>query len=125
MSSFSRSSRGRNYKSGNHGSNHYKKKGLFGDLFEGFGSGSGRRNHNNQNVYETQNLPRNQQAVTNQPINNQNTIVCSSCNSQIPTGSKFCLQCGQKVNISPFCTNCGEKLPPGAKFCLSCGTKVN
>ncbi|MDA8229078.1 MAG: zinc ribbon domain-containing protein [Desulfitobacterium hafniense] len=61
--------------------------------------------------------------MPNQP--GANAIICSKCNSQIPVGSKFCLECGEKVNESLFCMNCGEKLPPNAKFCLKCGNKIN
>jgi len=117
MSSSSGSSKGNHYRKGNNGSNHYQKKGFFGKLFDGIGSRSG-SNNNNRNQY--QNTP-----VNNQPIVNQNAMICSKCNSEIPDGSKFCLQCGQKVNDVLFCMNCGEKLPQNAKFCLKCGKGIN
>ena len=63
--------------------------------------------------------------MNNQPIANQNAMSCSKCNSHIPAGSKFCLQCGEKVSCSLFCMNCGEKIPPNAKFCLKCGNKIS
>ena len=108
MSFFSsRSSKGNHYKKGNNGSNHYKKKGLLGNLFEIIASRSSSRGKN----------------YKNNP--NQSSMMCSGCNHQIPPGSKFCLQCGQKVSNTLFCMSCGEKLPPGAKFCLKCGKKVN
>ena len=112
----SRSSNGNHYRKGDSGSNHYQKKGLFGKLFDVLGSGSGYCG-NNRNQY-------NNQPMNNQPRTNQNSI-CSKCNSQIPAGSKFCLQCGEKVNDVLFCMECGEKLPPNAKFCLKCGKKIN
>ncbi|WP_425427843.1 zinc ribbon domain-containing protein [Tenuibacillus multivorans] len=59
-----------------------------------------------------------------QGTTNTQTQTCHNCQSQIPAGSKFCLQCGEKVNTSSFCTGCGEKLPAGAKFCSNCGTKI-
>jgi ribosomal protein L40E len=122
MSYSSRSSKGKHYKSGNHGSSHYKKKGLFGNMFDllGSGSGSGRRTQHNNMGNPSQNTQ-----PSHQPTSSQNTTVCGSCNAAIPAGSKFCLQCGQKINTAAFCLNCGEKLPPGSKFCLSCGQKVN
>ncbi|MBI4856340.1 MAG: zinc ribbon domain-containing protein [Acetobacterium woodii] len=122
MSYSSRSSKGKHYKSGNQGSSHYKKKGLFGNMFDilGSGSGSGRRTQHNNMGHPSQTTQ-----TSHQPTNSQNTTVCGSCNATIPAGSKFCLQCGQKVNTAAFCLNCGEKLPPGSKFCLSCGQKVN
>ena len=119
MSFSSRSSNGKHYKNGNNGSNHYQKKGLLGNLFNMIGSGSGSKsdpdNYGNQN----NNTPRH-----NQPIANQNAMSCSKCNSPIPAGSKFCLQCGQKVSEALFCMSCGEKLPANAKFCLKCGNKI-
>jgi membrane protease subunit (stomatin/prohibitin family) len=120
MSFFSRSSKGSHYKHGNHGSSHYQKKGILGNLFnmltERSGSSGYRKNHGNQ----YNNAP-----VQNQPLSNQITLNCSKCGSQIPSGSKFCLECGEQVKTVLFCTNCGEKLPSNSKFCLKCGSKVN
>jgi membrane protease subunit (stomatin/prohibitin family) len=79
--------------------------------------------------------------------------VCPKCGSQNNTGSKFCNDCGAKMEtggqtvpcmkcaapLSPatkFCTECGAKqekascpnckaeLAPGAKFCNDCGQKL-
>jgi len=79
-------------------------------------------------------------------------IICQGCGSEIPEGSKFCLNCGNKIEIlrenemicpscksktpiGKFCTECGAslvakcekcgaELPNGAKFCLECGEKL-
>ena len=79
-------------------------------------------------------------------------ITCPNCNSEVPENSKFCLECGTKIEIlnenevicpvcgkktgkGKFCmecgaslvakcATCGAELPSGAKFCLECGTKV-
>ena len=79
-------------------------------------------------------------------------IVCPNCQSEVPQNSKFCLECGTKIEIlaenemtcpvcgkktgkgkfcmecgAPLvakCRNCGSELPSGAKFCLECGEKV-
>ncbi|MFZ3131126.1 MAG: zinc ribbon domain-containing protein [Desulfosporosinus sp.] len=115
MSFKSRSSKENHYKSGNHGSRHYQKKGFLGNLLNMVGSRSGSNNYGN----------RRHNAPVEKPIANQNAIICGKCNSSIPAGSKFCLQCGEKVNDILFCLNCGEKLPSGAKFCLKCGAKIN
>jgi membrane protease subunit (stomatin/prohibitin family) len=120
MSFFSRSSKGSNYKNENYGSGHYKKKGMLGNLFNMIGSksGSGGNYNNDRNQYN--NTP-----MQNQSSSNQGAVNCSKCGSQIPAGSKFCLECGNKVQDAFSCTGCGEKLPPNSKFCLKCGTKVN
>jgi len=124
MSSSSRSSKGNHYRKGNNGSNHYQKKGVFGKLFDVLGSGSGSRSRSNRNYnkYENQN---NNAPIHNQPSPIQNSMTCSKCNSKVPEGSKFCLQCGEKVNNVLFCMSCGEKLPQNAKFCLKCGKGIN
>jgi len=127
MSFLSRSSKGNHYRNGNNGSNHYQKKGILGNLFDIIASRSGSGGHygnQNQNQYPNQN--QNQNApMYDQPQTGLNGISCNKCNSQIPAGSKFCLQCGEKISRVLFCLSCGEKLPPNAKFCLKCGTKIN
>lgn len=79
-------------------------------------------------------------------------IQCPKCGASLPAGAKFCLECGEKIQViapdqmvcpacgkitpkgkfcvecgaplSKVCSNCGAKLPSGAKFCLECGEKV-
>ena len=116
----SRSSKENHYQKGNYGSNHYQKKGLLGQLFNSFFSRSRSSGHfrNYGNPYP--NVP-----VQNRPLENQQVLRCKTCKSQIPEGSKFCLECGEKVSDVVFCLNCGEKLPPNAKFCAQCGQRVN
>jgi RNA polymerase subunit RPABC4/transcription elongation factor Spt4 len=95
---------------GNSGSNYYQRKGFLGKLFGMLDSNSG---HGYQNNYpQNQNFP------------NQ-TIACTKCNTQLPLGSKFCPQCGEKLGIALFCENCAEKINPDTKFCPKCGTKTN
>lgn len=120
MSFSSGSSKKRHYKNAHHGSTHYQKKGLLGNLFSMFtsrsSSGKHYNNYNDQNYYPHMN---NQQTFTD-----QNSFNCRKCGSQIPSGSKYCLQCGEKVIGEAFCMNCGEKLPPNSKFCPKCGSNV-
>ncbi len=84
----------------------------------------------------------------------QKKSTCPKCSAEIPEGAKFCLNCGQKIEVQKedldmikcpkcgatvpkgkFCLECGYKfvskcskcgadLIPGAKFCLECGTKI-
>lgn len=130
MSFFSRSSKKSHYKNGNYGSNQYQNKGILGDLFKRLipqsGSGGHYNNHGNQsNNMPMPNQPFPNQPFPNQPLPNQSIINCGKCASKIPTGSKFCLECGDKVQDALFCANCGEKVPPNSKFCLKCGNKLN
>jgi len=120
MSFFSRSSKRSHYKNGNYGSNHYQNKGGLGDLFKHLISRSGSGGHYNNHGNQCNNMP-----MPNQPLPNQSIINCGKCGSKIPTGSKFCLECGDKVQDALFCANCGEKVPPNSKFCLKCGNKLN
>lgn len=87
-----------------------------------------------------------------QPQQAAKTITCPNCNSAVPENSKFCLECGTKIEIlneneiicpacgkktakgkfcmecgAPLvakCAKCGAELPTGAKFCLECGEKI-
>lgn len=53
-------------------------------------------------------------------------IECPNCHTKLSANSRFCLECGTKIEIkkSAFCIECGEPLAPGAKFCANCGSKV-
>lgn len=50
------------------------------------------------------------------------TIKCPNCGNEIPTTSKFCGNCGTKIEES-VCKNCGTKLEVTTKFCPICGTR--
>nr|WP_302597006.1 SPFH domain-containing protein [uncultured Cellulosilyticum sp.] len=53
-------------------------------------------------------------------------MTCGKCGHSIPQGSKFCPECGNKVEAAEskkFCTQCGTVAAPGAKFCVQCGNK--
>ena len=53
-------------------------------------------------------------------------IECPNCHAKLGVNSKFCSECGEKIEIKKpaFCTQCGEPIAEGAKFCAHCGTKV-
>ena len=59
----------------------------------------------------------------------KNKIKCPKCGEEIPENARFCLSCGQKIEIQKEnqddmmkCPKCGESVPKG-KFCLECGYK--
>jgi len=47
---------------------------------------------------------------------------CPKCQFENEQGSKFCLECGKKLELE--CPQCGKALPPLAKFCNQCGQKI-
>jgi len=48
-------------------------------------------------------------------------VVCPQCGKQVMKG-KFCLECGYRFATN--CPSCGKALPSGSKFCPECGAKV-
>jgi class 3 adenylate cyclase/tetratricopeptide (TPR) repeat protein len=44
---------------------------------------------------------------------------CSGCGSENPEGSRFCNECGSKLDLA--CSQCGTPNPPSSKFCNQCG----
>lgn len=51
----------------------------------------------------------------------ENEMICPQCGQKTPKG-KFCMQCGAALKNT--CPNCGKEVPSGAKFCLECGQKM-
>ncbi len=52
---------------------------------------------------------------------------CPSCQAIIKKGSKFCPECGTKIEVSnkkKFCPDCGKPVDEGIKFCPECGAKL-
>ena len=118
MGSYSRSGHG-NHFNPNHGSNHYQRRGgIMGGLFNLLGSRS------NSHGYGYPQANPQQYSRPSEYDANIGAIACPRCRSAIPSGSKFCLECGEKVNLALHCSNCGEQLPGNAKFCLKCGTRT-
>ena len=54
-------------------------------------------------------------------------ITCPNCASEVPEGSKFCLNCGNKIeplaDNEIICPACGKKTNKG-KFCMECGSPL-
>ena len=58
-------------------------------------------------------------------------IVCPSCGTTNSEGTKFCQNCGNKLEtptptepVKRFCVACGTEVTPGVKFCPQCGQKM-
>ena len=49
---------------------------------------------------------------------------CPECSATLSGNTKFCPECGAKINNASFCKECGNPLAANAKFCPDCGTKV-
>lgn len=54
----------------------------------------------------------------------QPTTTCASCKSAIPLNTKFCPECGAKIETAKKCPKCSSEVPAGAKFCPECGTPM-
>ena len=50
------------------------------------------------------------------------TMSCPKCGAQLPVGSKFCNQCGEK--LGNVCPSCGTEVVQGSMFCSNCGQKL-
>lgn len=59
--------------------------------------------------------------------------ICPKCKAQVPSTSKFCPNCGEKLKeASPTtpqvptkkCSKCGQTVSAVAKFCPDCGEKI-
>ena len=51
--------------------------------------------------------------------------LCGNCGAEIPLGSKFCNQCGERIgeDSKEYCKYCGLLLDDDAVFCTNCGHK--
>lgn len=49
---------------------------------------------------------------------------CPQCNAPLEKATKFCPECGAKIEAKKHCTECGAELAPNAKFCADCGHKA-
>lgn len=81
-----------------------------------FGQGMQEIAHNTMNVMNQPNQP-----DANNPASK---ILCKKCGNELPSGAKFCMHCGEKMEVENICPDCGTLIPAGAKFCLNCGRKM-
>lgn len=51
------------------------------------------------------------------------SVRCDSCGVEVE-GGKFCPECGTPLNPRTDCPRCGTELKPGSKFCMECGQKL-
>lgn len=55
-------------------------------------------------------------------------VSCPSCKTGNPVGTKFCKECGAKLEpqepATVKCPACGVENPPDTKFCRECGGKL-
>lgn len=52
---------------------------------------------------------------------------CSACGFVNPEGTKFCQECGARINTASekrICNSCGAEVPAGVRFCGECGAKT-
>ncbi len=63
-------------------------------------------------------------SMQQQPANNQQSTICSTCQTPNPSSAKFCVNCGQKLVTEEHCPECGGVVVKGAKFCPNCGKKL-
>ncbi|MBR1935389.1 MAG: zinc ribbon domain-containing protein [Muribaculaceae bacterium] len=57
-----------------------------------------------------------------------NYIECPECGNHLPLDSKFCNQCGTRIEATvsnQSCPHCGNMIPRGSTFCPQCGKQVN
>ena len=53
----------------------------------------------------------------------KNTKKCPTCGNEIPSNSKFCNNCGAKLN--KVCPSCGSENESDANYCFKCGQKLD
>ena len=57
--------------------------------------------------------------------------ICPQCGFENPNGSRFCLNCGGRLDegvqmqpVGKFCSSCGVQNAPDAAFCENCGNPL-
>lgn len=70
-----------------------------------------------------------QMNVNQQQATQEEMMPCPKCHTMISKKSKFCCECGTKIEVVPeaggkFCSQCGTLAKEGMKFCAQCGAKL-
>lgn len=50
---------------------------------------------------------------------------CPQCHVPLAANTRFCGECGARIQSQAHCTQCGAKLVAGVKFCGDCGAKAD
>ena len=50
---------------------------------------------------------------------------CKKCGAEVPSGMKFCGECGTAIPQIIKCASCGADIEAGMKFCGNCGAPVS
>lgn len=51
---------------------------------------------------------------------------CPICGYENPDGTKFCQECGFKIDVrKSVCESCGHENPLGTRFCQECGARMD
>jgi membrane protease subunit (stomatin/prohibitin family) len=53
----------------------------------------------------------------------QRVVSCPGCGAANARG-KFCSECGEPLSLTRSCEGCSAEIPSGAKFCPECGQKA-
>lgn len=94
---------------------------LAGQLFSPMAGSPTQQNVNNVNQTQQRTSRFAPKTATIQENDNK-TIKCPKCGNELPKGSKFCMNCGEKIEELK-CKNCGAELTQNAKFCPECGKR--
>ena len=67
--------------------------------------------------------PANAEIFIDEGFSGKNTKKCPTCGNEIPSNSKFCNNCGAKLN--KVCPSCGSENESDANYFFKCGQKLD